>query len=271
MPSTRSSVLIGLWMVFAVMTIADTFILPGLLDGLLPNIYLSLFVQVIVIVLIPIVIASALLDRKITEPTTVPPENRLPPNGARSATGQTIRTTRPQPRLRRSKHAAKLETIVVEPTAAQNASSQGSASGLTTTSSVDGAKPSSSRFLRAREKRSKEEEEHDQQVEEQLAAIEQEMAKLEGELVETGIPISSPSSRESNAKDLQPDIANGEGAMERSEPLPTGEDATSELQAVEEILARLEQKRQNGEVDDPTYEKLREKYSKRKGELANSD
>jgi hypothetical protein len=252
------------------MTIADTFILPGLLDGLLPNLYLSLFVQVLVIVLIPIVIASTLLDRRVTEPTTAPLESRPTPEGVRSATGQTIRKTRQQPRLRRVKQAAKLETIVVKPSVVQNASAQGETKGLTT--STDGTQSSSSQFIRARGKRSKDEQARDLQVEEQLAAIEQEMAKLEGELEETGIPISSPaSSIESNEEESTTSTVGRGSSPENSAPLPTGEDATSELQAVEEILTRLEQKRQNGEVDDPTYEKLREKYLKRKDDLANSD
>lgn len=107
-------------------------------------------------------------------------------------------------------------------------------------------------------------EETDSKVKEQLDAIEQQMARLEGELEETGVGASTnqPQSESSTDEELV-----GSGVSRRPRRELGEEETTSELQAVDELLARLEEKRAAGGLDDSTYERLRSKYLKRKNEL----
>jgi hypothetical protein len=252
-----------MWVVVAVVLIIDAFLFSALLlDSLLPG--LSGIVNVLIFALIPFIIASFLLDRRTTpSPPTGP--SRRPPNGARTASGEPIRSTRPKPRIKRDKRAEQLETIVVEPGAMRNNSSQTN----TANSSPQEAVSASSRFLRSRRTRSEEDAEIDQQVKDQLDAIESEMAKLEEQLEQNGVaaPVENSSS--------VPNSANDESVPTNSSIPPnpgnstlSSEEASSELQAIDELLARLEQRKRAGGVEEETYQRLREKYLKRRSELA---
>jgi len=112
-------------------------------------------------------------------------------------------------------------------------------------------------------------EETDTKVKEQLDALEQQMAKLEGELEDTGVGGSTNLSQSGSSTDEE--IVGSSGASHRPRRELGEEEATSELQAVDELLTRLEEKRAAGGVDDGTYERLRSKYLKRKNELKASD
>lgn len=262
MPSKRTAAIIGLWVVVAVVLIIDAFLFSALLlDSLLPG--LSSIVNVLIFALIPFIIASLLLDRRAPpSPPTTP--SRQPPHGARTASGEPVRTTRPKPRIKRDKRAEQLETIVVEAGAIGNSSAQ------TNTANSSSQEPSSpsSRFLRSRRTRSEEDAEMDQQVKEQLDAIELEMAKLEEQLEQNGV--ATPAENSSST----PNSENSESVPVNS-PTPTNssssslssEEASSELQAIDELLSRLEQRKRAGGVEEETYQRLREKYLKRRSEL----
>jgi len=112
-------------------------------------------------------------------------------------------------------------------------------------------------------------EEADSKVKEQLDALEQQMAKLEGELEETGVGGSANLSQSESSTDEE--LVKSSGVPHRPRRELGEEEVTSELQAVEELLARLEEKRAAGGVDDSTYERLRSKYLKRKNELKAGD
>jgi peptidoglycan/xylan/chitin deacetylase (PgdA/CDA1 family) len=101
-------------------------------------------------------------------------------------------------------------------------------------------------------------------VKEQLDAIEQQMARLEGELEETGAGTSTNQTKHESSADEE---LGAHGLSHRPRRELGEEEATSELQAVDELLVRLEEKRTAGGVDDSTYERLRSKYLKRKNEL----
>lgn len=253
----------GLWVIVAVVLIVDSFLFSALLlDSLFPG--LSGIVNVLIFALIPFIFASLLLDRRST-PSSTPSPSRQPPRGARSASGEPISRTRPKPRIKRDKRAEQLETIVVEPGAIGNSSGQSNLS-ATSTSNSQQPTPSSSRFLRSRRTQSEENHEMDQQVKDQLDAIELEMAKLEEQLEQNGV-----SSTQTNSNSVSPPEP-----ISNSSPAPailsantlSSEEATSELQAIDELLARLEQRKRAGGVDEDTYERLREKYLKRRSELA---
>jgi hypothetical protein len=262
MPSKRTAAIIGIWVVVAVVLIIDAFLFSALLlDSFLPG--LSGIVNVLIFTLIPFIIASLLLDRRATpSPTTGP--SRQPPHGARTASGEPVSTARPKPRIKRGKRAEQLETIVVEPGATGNSSSQTN----TANSSSQESPSSSSRFLRSRRTRSEEDAEMDQQVKEQLDAIELEMAKLEEQLEQNGVatPVENSSS--------VPNSVNDESVPTNSS-IPTNpgnstlssEEASSELQAIDALLDRLEQRKRAGGVEEETYQRLREKYHKRRSEL----
>jgi hypothetical protein len=102
-------------------------------------------------------------------------------------------------------------------------------------------------------------------VKEQLDAIEQQMAKLEGELEETGVSGSTSLPQPEPSTDEE--LVRAPGISHRPRRELGEEEVTSELQAVGELLARLEEKRAAGGVDDSTYQRLRSKYLKRKNEL----
>ncbi len=262
MPSKRTAAIIGIWVVVAVVLIIDAFLFSALLlDSLLPG--LSSLVNVLIFTLIPFIIASLLLDRRATpSPATGP--SRLPPNGARTASGEPVRSTRPKPRIKRGKRAEQLETIVVEPGAMSNNSSQTN----TANSSLQEAQPSSSRFLRSRRTRSEEDAEMDQQVKEQLDAIELEMAKLEEQLEQNGVaaPTENSSSVQNSASD-EPVSTNSSIPTNPNDSTLSSEEASSERRAIDELLARLEQRNRAGGVEEETYKRLREKYLKRRSEL----
>lgn len=112
-------------------------------------------------------------------------------------------------------------------------------------------------------------EETDSKVKEQLDALEQQMAKLEGELEETGA--GGPANLSQSEPSTIEELVGSSGVSHRPRRELGEEEATSELQAVDELLARLEEKRAAGGVDDSTYGRLRSKYLKRKNELKAGD
>ncbi|MHA2315306.1 MAG: hypothetical protein ACXACF_08530, partial [Candidatus Hermodarchaeia archaeon] len=135
-------------------------------------------------------------------------------------------------------------------------------------SSIQQDSPSSSRFLRARRTQKEETAETDEQVEEQLAAIEEEMAKLEEQLEQNGLPTSSDSNStpptemvQSNTNSDTPQITSNNDEM-------SSDEVSSERQAIDELLNRLEQRMRAGGVDEDTYRRLREKYLKRRAEFS---
>jgi hypothetical protein len=216
--------------------------------------------------LIPFIAASLLLDRRASPlPSNGP--SRQPPQGARSASGEPLRSARPKPRIKRDKRAAQLETIVVEPGVSGN-NSVTSDSSLLSSSDTQQAS-TSARFLRARRSHSEEAEEMDQQVKEQLDAIELEMAKLEEQLEQNGVtPPPSNSSSASDSVDGEPVQTNSAALSNPVSSTISSEEATSELQAIDELLTRLDQRKRAGGVEEETYQRLREKYLKRRSELA---
>ena len=175
MPSKRSSAIIGIWVIIAILIIGDFFLFQGLL---LDSLYSGLggLLNILVIAFLPIIFASILLDRR-AQPSTSETPPRTPPPGTRSASGEPVARTRPQPRIKRGKRAAQLETIVVEPGESGNSALQSNAS-ISTTSNAQERSSSTARFLRSRRTRTAEAEEMDKQVQEQLDALELEMAKL---------------------------------------------------------------------------------------------
>lgn len=268
MPSKRSSAIIGIWVVIAVMVIAD-FAVFGM--TLLDSFYhgLNNLMQVLILAFIPFIFASLLLDRRARQQEVPEPSRQRLPRGARSASGASVQSTRPQPRLKRDKRAAQLETIVVDPGAGGSTSTNRSPSTPTSTVSSQTSAPSSSKFLRARRSKTEPDLEVDQKVKEQLEALEDEMAKLEGELNQNGITISSPSNEAESQRNTNSSLETQEAQPQSStDSAMTEEEASSELQAIDELLARLEQRNRAGGVDENTYQRLREKYLKRKAELA---
>lgn len=260
MTSKRTTAIIGIWVVVAVLVIVDSLVFPGLLDGLFPG--LSGIMNVMIFALIPFGLASFLLDRRTApEPTSGP--SRQPPRGARSASGEPMARARPQPRIRRDKRAEKLETIVVEPGAVGNSAA------LANSASSSQQQSASSRYIRSRRQQSEEDAEMDQQVQEQLDAIELEMAKLEEQLEQNGIAVS-PSNSESvaNSENSAPVTNTVTATISPSDSTISSEEVTSELQAIDELLTRLEQRKRAGGVEEETYQRLREKYLKRRSELA---
>ena len=262
MPSKRTAAIIGIWVMVAVVLIIDAFLFSALLlDSLLPG--LSGIVNVLIFALIPFIVASLLLDRRAT-PSPVTGPSRQPPNGARTASGEPLRAARPKPRIKRDKRAEQLETIVVEPGATGNSSPQTN----TANSSTQESAASSSRFVRARRTRSEEDAEMDQQVKDQLDAIELEMAKLEEQLEQNGVtPPVENSSTLSNSVNDESVPPNSSIPTNSGNSTMSSEEASSELQAIDELLARLEQRKRAGGVEEETYQRLREKYLKRRSEL----
>lgn len=266
MPSKRSSTIIGIWVIVAILIIGDFFLFQGLL---LDSVFSGLggLLNIMIIALIPIIFASILLDRR-AQPSPSDTSSRTPPPGTRSASGEPITRTRPQPRIKRSKRAAQLETIVVEPGEVSNSALQSNTS-ISNTSNAQESPSSTARFLRSRRTRSAEAEEMDKQVQEQLDALELEMAKLEEQLEQNGITNSSPKQNSPPS----PETASPPSNAEESNTKPnnsslSSEDASSELQAIDELLNRLEQRKGSGGVDEETYRRLREKYLKRRSELS---
>lgn len=256
MPSTRTSVLIGLWVLIALVLIVDS---TGFIT--LESYYsgLNTLVNVMVIALFPIWAASAILDRRAAQPPAEEPPREIP-NGVRSASGERITRTRPQPKVRRGRRAAKLETIIVEP----------GPSSHTPPIRTGRTRPAAS--TEEIEPQSAEARDRDLKMKEHLEAIEQEMAKLEGELKEIDTAVRP----EPEATDITPDEKERESPKEEPDVSPeprelSAEDAATELLATAELIARLEEKRRAGLVDDSTYERLRTKYLKRKNELAQTD
>jgi hypothetical protein len=90
------------------------------------------------------------------------------------------------------------------------------------------------------------------------------MAKLEEQLEENGITSSSTKSEETSPPEMSATVSDPE--IMKNSPI-SGEEASSERQAIEEILSRLEQRKRAGGVDDETYQRLREKYLKRYADL----
>ncbi|MDO8055476.1 MAG: hypothetical protein Q6361_01315, partial [Candidatus Hermodarchaeota archaeon] len=218
--------------------------------------------NVLIIAFLPIIGASLLLDRRSGPPPPSEPRRQLP-NGARSGSGEPLTRPRPQPRIRRDKRAAQLETIVVEPSASQNSGATQIAANPEL-SGLPESEPSSARFLRSRRTRSESTEEVDSDVQQQLEAIEQEMAELEEQLKENGITEPTAHSEETPPPEMNSTVPDPE--IMKNSPI-SGEEATSERQAIEEILSRLEQRKRAGGVDDETYQRLREKYLKRYADL----
>ncbi|MFW9933896.1 MAG: hypothetical protein ACFFDU_00010 [Candidatus Thorarchaeota archaeon] len=263
MPSKRSSSIIGIWVVVAILVIVDAFLFSGLLlDSLVPG--LSGITNVMIFALIPFIAASLLLDRR-TSPLPSNGPSRQPPQGTLSASGEQLGPTRPKPRIRRDKRAAQLETIVVEPGVSGNGSVTSNSSLLSSSDTQPAS--TSAKFLRARRSRSEEAEEMDQQVKEQLDAIELEMAKLEEQLEQNGVTPPSSNSESDSVND-EPVQTTPAAPSNPGNSTISSEEATSELQAIDELLTRLDQRKRAGGVEEETYQRLREKYLKRRSELA---
>jgi hypothetical protein len=259
MPSKRSSAIIGMWVILAIMMIADFALFQGLLlDSFYPG--ASGLLNVLIITFLPIIGASILLDRRSSPPPPPEPNRRLP-NGTRSGSGEPLTRPRPQPRIKRDKRAAQLETIVVEPGAIGNSATLQAGQQA---SSTPKSEPSSARFLRSRRTQTESPEEVDSEVQDQLEAIELEIAKLEEQLEENGITSPSTSSEEAPPPEMNSTVADPE--ILKNSPI-SGEEASSERQAIEEILSRLEQRKRAGGIDEATYQRLREKYLKRYADL----
>jgi hypothetical protein len=106
----------------------------------------------------------------------------------------------------------------------------------------------------------------DQQVKDQLDAIELEMAKLEEQLEQNGVSSSQTNSNSVSNTESTPNVS---PVPSNSSPNTlSSEETTSELHAIDELLARLEQRKRAGGVDEDTYQRLRDKYLKRRSELA---
>ncbi|MFW9830419.1 MAG: hypothetical protein ACFFD8_01385 [Candidatus Thorarchaeota archaeon] len=269
MPSKRSSIIIGIWAVFAVLIILDYALFSNLF---LDSIFLGLngLMNIAILAFSPLILASLLLDRRSSlsvEQTTT----RRPPRGARSVSGEPVARTRPKPRIRRDKRAEQLETIVVEPgetgkppirtTASPNLVSTNSEANTSQNST------SSSRFLRSHRADTQEGEATDQQVKDQLDAIEQEMAKLEEQLKQNGITDVPSNGDSENGQDSVHALPSSELVQSKPQSNLSSEELSSELQAIDELLSRLEQRKRAGGVDESTYQRLREKYLKRRAEL----
>ncbi len=262
MPSKRSSAIIGIFVLFAVLVIVDAFVIQGLLESMLQG--LSSLLNIVILAWIPVIAASLLLDRR-SQPTGTEEPRRPLPRGTRSASGERITRKRAQPRIRRDKRAAELETIVVEPGASSNSPAVANSA---TSSSIQQDAPSSSRFLRARRTRAEETVETDEHVKEQLDAIEEEMAKLEEQLEQNGLS-TSPNSNSTPPPEMDQLSTNSETPQIRTNNNEMSTDeVSSERQAIDELLNRLEQRRRAGGVDDATYKRLREKYLKRRAEFS---
>jgi len=264
MPSKRSSAIIGIFVVFAVVLIVDGFLIPGLLESLYSG--LSSLLNIVIIAWIPVLAASLLLDRR-SKPTVTEEPRRPLPRGARSASGEPVTRKRAQPRIKRDKRAAELETIVVEPGAVGN-SPAGTNSANSSSSSIQQDSPSSSRFLRARQTRTEETAETDEHVKEQLAAIEEEMAKLEEQLEQNGLSTSSDSNSTPPPEMVQSNTNSDTHQVTSNSDEMSNDEVSSERQAIDELLNRLEQRMRAGGVDEDTYRRLREKYLKRRAEFS---
>ncbi len=265
MPSKRSSAIIGIWLILAILMIADFALFQS---RLLDNLYSGLngLVNVLIIAFLPIVGASLLLDRRAKPVAPAEPQRRLP-RGARSASGETIGRARPTPRIKRDKRAAELETIIVEPSVSGNSIVGGIIAANPSSNAANGVS-SSSQFIRSQRASEEENEELDQQVKDQLDAIELEMAKLEEQLEQNGITSAASNSKEESAPEILNSAVNSQDeARHSSSRTISSEEASSELQAIDELLARLEQRKRAGGVDEDTYQRLREKYLKRRAEL----
>jgi len=265
MPSARTSLLIGVWVIFASLIIADSFIYHStLLNSILP--WLSDFVNVMIFVLIPIVAASWLLDWRATRRPPISQPSQLP-NGVRSASGQQLSPPRPRLRLRRDKRAEKLETIVVRPENIRPAPAR----------TAEAQKPPSSPSLPSSS--GPETTLEELVVEQQLEEIERGIAKLEEELQETAaVTPASPEDTRSGAASISPDQQKSpppttqSAEEEPSSPPPALDEEEvlklrSDLQAVQQLLEQLEEKRKTGEVSPAVYNRLRAKYLKQKAEI----
>ena len=266
MPSTRTTAILGLWAIIAIVLIADVFVFSS---TFLNSIFSGLgdLVNILIIAFIPFIFASWLLDKRVAQPATEETPQTMP-RGARSASGNNMENSRPQPRVRRDKRVAKLETIVMTPQQSRGGSQGSAVSPFSANISEPGTTTSSSRFLRGRRSASSDEAKADLDVEEQLEAIEQEMAKLEGELQENGVSSSDVQEQSVNSEESTAPGQTTDNQTSRQVVKPTGEEASSELQAIDELLSRLEQKHNSGGIDEDTYLRLRSKYLKRRGEIA---
>ncbi len=264
-------------MICSIALVADVFFLGGgFLDSLMPG--LSSLLNILIIPLFPIFIVSLILDRRETGESSPPPRVREPErrtSGIRSISGQPVPQQRTQTRVRHGRRARKLETIVIEgderpaaqprPAQTQPTRERSRSQPVSPAPQVTAEKPALD-------------------VEQQLAAIEQEMAKLEEEMGEPGTEF--PSSPRPTEPVEEP------GTEFPSSPLPTEavdteqaettpdmeslfpsldsppEEKSSEIKALDELLARLEQRRRTGSISETTYERLRTRYLKRKAEIS---
>ncbi len=275
-------------MICALALVADMLFLGGgFLDSLLPG--LNSLLNILIIPLLPIFVVSAILDRRGAGETSPPPrtrQTRRRPSGVRSASGQAV-PQRTQTRIKRGRQARKLETIVVEgdekpttPTRPVQTQPTTEQTRPQPTRTQPTPQPESSPATQATTEKPV------LDVEQQLAAIEQEMAKLEEEMGEPGTEFpSSPSPTEPAAapeteipssplptESVDPGQTEPTTDMESLFPsfdLPQ-EDKSSELKALDELLARLEQRRKTGSISESTYERLKTRYLKRKAEISSS-
>ena len=257
--------LIGLWVVFASLVVADTFIYHYLLLASTP--WLSGFVNIMIFVLIPIVAASWLLDWRTTQRQEIPPPPapRPLPSGVRSVSGEQLSPPRPRLRLRRDKRAERLETIVVKPENAPSTPVRTTMARETLSSTPPGPETVLEELV----------------VEQQLEEIERGIAKLEEEIKETvppssmaGEPIRREAQVSTQIEKKQPlassSVPSSEEEASISPSVLSEEELLrirSDLQAVQQLLEQLESKRKMGDVSPAVYNRLRAKYLKQKEEL----
>ncbi len=278
MPSKRSSIIVGLFMICSLALIADVFFFGGgFLDSIMPG--LDSLLNILIIPLLPISLVSLILDRRQAGDSTQPPrrqdEERFS-RGIRSASGQPVPRQRMQTRIRRGRRAKRLETIVVEDSERPAAPTRPAQP--QPTREQPRPQPVSIPAAQATAEKPAID------VEEQLAAIEQEMAKLEEEMGEPGTefptsptptePIGEPGT-EFPTSPLPTDPTEG-GLTDTSSDMESlfpsldlpEEEKSSEIKALDELLARLEQRRRTGSISESTYERLRTRYLKRKAEIS---
>jgi hypothetical protein len=95
------------------------------------------------------------------------------------------------------------------------------------------------------------------------------MAKLEEQLEQNGIAVSASNSNPTlNSESTVQTTSTVDSPTTTSDDSISSEEATSELQAIDELLSRLEQRKRAGGVEEETYQRLREKYLKRRSEIA---
>ena len=278
MPSRRSSILAGLFMICSLMLVADYLVLGGeFLNSIMPGLN-SLF-NILILPMLVVFVVSLILDRREASQATPPPRTRQPERrtgGIRSMSGQPV-PQRTQTRVRRGRRAKRLETIVVE-------GEEKTPVRPTPTQAQPTREPPRTQPVSSSPKTQTTTEKPSLDVEQQLTAIEQEMTRLENEMGEPGteFPSSTPPTVASEEPRTEfPSLTPPTDVIDTELTEPTSdmeslfpsldlpqEDKSSEIKALDELLARLEQRRRAGSISESTYERLKTRYLKRKAEIS---